>query len=418
MDNHEDEFTQYSNNIEECNHDMHSDSDLGSVNILDDGEEKGRDTNEVGVCETPILGMVFDNDEDAYEYYNSYARSVGFSVRKQRLNRNKKGVQIGDKSFFYAIRTNSENEICGCFFCDGKSRRDYAIFGDAICFDTTFKMNNYNMVCAPIVGVNNHGQSLLFGCGLLDGETTEACKWLFNVFLQAMEGKEPETVFIDQAQAIAAAISEVLPNYNHRLCLWHIFQNAAKRLSQVFNEFKTFSRDFKKCVYHPETVEEFESNWQALLDDYGLGEIDWLEGLYKLREKWTQVYARSHFCSAIGDRREKKRLVETTTKQTKRNLFCAWNVEDEASKLYTRKIFHRFQDELKKLVDWRLEFESDDGVIRKYKAVKLVTNNLESREIKRTVIYIPSTQSVNCSCRKFEFVDILCAHALKLFREL
>ena len=50
--------------------------------------------------------------------------------------------------------------------------------------------------------------------------------------------------------------------------------------------------------------------------------------------------------------------------------------------------------------------------------MKLVTNNLESREIKQSVIYIPSTQSVSCSCRKFEFDGILCAHALKLFREL
>ncbi|TXG65238.1 hypothetical protein EZV62_006513 [Acer yangbiense] len=267
-----------------------------------------------------------------------------------------------------------------------------------------------------------------------------------------MEGKEPETVFTDQAQAIATAISEVLPNSHHRLCLWHIFQNAAKRLSQVFNEFKTFSKDFKKCVYYPETVEEFELEWQALLDHYGLGENTWLEGLYKLREKWAQVYARSHFCAgmttsqrsesinkflkkffkrklilrefvvqydkAIADRREKKRLVETTTMQTKRNLFCAWNVEYEASKFYTRKIFHYFQDELKKLVDWRLEFENDDGKTRRYKVVKLVTRNLETREIKRSVIYIPSTQLVSCSCRKFEFDGILCAHALKLFREL
>ncbi|KAK2644896.1 hypothetical protein Ddye_020091 [Dipteronia dyeriana] len=64
---------------------------------------------------------------------------------------------------------------------------------------------------------------------------------------------------------------------------------------------------------------------------------------------------------AVANRREKKRLVETATKQTKRNLFCVWNVEDEASKLFTRKIFHCYQDELKKLVDWRLEFESVDG---------------------------------------------------------
>ncbi|KAI9186961.1 hypothetical protein LWI28_022782 [Acer negundo] len=84
---------------------MHSDSNFGSINILDDGEEKGRDTNEVRVCETSVLGMVFDNDKNAYEYYNSYARSVGFSVRKQRLNRNKmvvtqQAISISNRSNF------------------------------------------------------------------------------------------------------------------------------------------------------------------------------------------------------------------------------------------------------------------------------------------------------------------------------
>lgn len=121
------------------------------------------------------------------------------------------------------------------FFCDGKSRRDYAVFGDAVCFDTTFKTNNYNIVCAPIVGINNYGQTILFGCALLDGETTEACAWLFNVFLQAMKGKRPKTIFTDQAASIAAAIEEVLPDSHHRLCLWHIFQNAAKHLNHVFS---------------------------------------------------------------------------------------------------------------------------------------------------------------------------------------
>lgn len=201
-----------------------------------------------------------------------------------------KQKKIKDKSFFYAIRTNMENEICGCFFCDGKSRRDYAVFGDAVCFDTTFKTNNYNMVCAPIVGINNHGQTILFGCALLDGETTEACAWLFNVFLQAMEGKRPETIFTDQAASIAAAIEEVLPDSHHRLCLWHIFQNAAKHLNHVFSKFNTFAQDFKRCIYNPETVEDFISSWECLLDQYSLRENTWLKGMYELREKWAQVY--------------------------------------------------------------------------------------------------------------------------------
>ncbi|KAF7147062.1 hypothetical protein RHSIM_Rhsim03G0111300 [Rhododendron simsii] len=79
-----------------------------------------------------------------------------------------------NKHFFYTFHTTNENEVRGVFFCDAKSRRDYGLFGDAICFATTFRTNNYDMLCAPIVGIHNHGQTMLFGCGLLDGETTDA----------------------------------------------------------------------------------------------------------------------------------------------------------------------------------------------------------------------------------------------------
>lgn len=52
---------------------------------------------------------------------------------------------------------DESGEICGVFFYVAKSIRDYGLFGDTMCFDTSFKTNNYNMVCATIVGINNHG---------------------------------------------------------------------------------------------------------------------------------------------------------------------------------------------------------------------------------------------------------------------
>ncbi|XP_042487060.1 protein FAR1-RELATED SEQUENCE 5-like [Macadamia integrifolia] len=37
-----------------------------------------------------ILGMLFNSEQDAYDYYNSYGRTMGFSVRKHFLNKSKK----------------------------------------------------------------------------------------------------------------------------------------------------------------------------------------------------------------------------------------------------------------------------------------------------------------------------------------
>ncbi|KAB2611995.1 protein FAR1-RELATED SEQUENCE 7-like [Pyrus ussuriensis x Pyrus communis] len=173
-----------------------------------------------------------------------------------------------------------------------------------------------------------------------------------------MDGKAPRTIFTYQAQSIAAAISEVFPNCHHRLCLWHIYQKAARNLNHVLSE----------CIYDPETVEEFESSWNKLLDDYELRGNDWLEGIYLLHEKWAQVYGRDHFCvefvvqydKAVPDRKGKERQAENATKQKWRSLYSDWNVEIEATKQYT----------------------------------------------------------ILCSCKKFEFEGILCAHALKLYYDL
>ena len=60
-----------------------------------------------------------------------------------------------------------------------------------------------------------------------------------------------------------------------------------------------FSQDFKRCIYYPKSIEEFESSWKDLLDYYDLTENDWLKDLYELREKWAQIYGWSNFCAGM-----------------------------------------------------------------------------------------------------------------------
>lgn len=56
------------------------------------------------------------------------------------------------------------------FWADARSRATYEEFGDVVTFDTTYLTNKYDMPFAPFVGVNHHGQSILFGCALLSNE--------------------------------------------------------------------------------------------------------------------------------------------------------------------------------------------------------------------------------------------------------
>lgn len=68
----------------------------------------------------------------------------------------------------------------------------------------------------------------------------------------------------------------------------------------MFNEFDSFWQDFKNVIYAAETEEEFYMLWNELLKKYKLEDVEWLQNLYKLREKWAQVYARDHFCTGTA----------------------------------------------------------------------------------------------------------------------
>lgn len=109
-------------------------------------------------------------------------------------------------------------------------------------FDTTYRTNRYDMICAPFVVVNNHWNNTFFGCAFLCNETSGSFVWLFQTFLKAMGGKTPKTIFTDQAPTIAFAIKEVFPGTCHRLCEWHSDRNAQKNIPQLY-----FKSGFRYC---------------------------------------------------------------------------------------------------------------------------------------------------------------------------
>ncbi|WVZ79366.1 hypothetical protein U9M48_026950 [Paspalum notatum var. saurae] len=198
-----------------------------------------------------------------------------------------KNKQLEDPTFFYAIQVDEDDgRISNFFWADGQAIMDYACFGDAVSFDTTFQTNKFEMPFAPIIGTNHHKQTIIFGAALLYNETIESFVWLFNTFLTAMS---------DQCAAMSAAIKIVFPNTRHRLCLWHIYQNAAKHLSHVINEHPEFLAEFKKCVYEERSVYCFNELWHELLIKYNLEENLWLNNLYGLRTHWAAVFRRLRY---------------------------------------------------------------------------------------------------------------------------
>lgn len=68
----------------------------------------------------------------------------------------------------------------------------YSNFVVLTCFmNETELIIRYAMPLCLFVGVNHHGQSIVFGRGLLSSETIESYKWLFQEFMVCMYGKAP-----------------------------------------------------------------------------------------------------------------------------------------------------------------------------------------------------------------------------------
>lgn len=53
---------------------------------------------------------------------------------------------------------DSQNHMSNIFWSDDTSKTDYGHFGDMIVFDTTYRTNKYNMICAPYIGESHHRQ--------------------------------------------------------------------------------------------------------------------------------------------------------------------------------------------------------------------------------------------------------------------
>ncbi|XP_021759155.1 protein FAR-RED IMPAIRED RESPONSE 1-like [Chenopodium quinoa] len=173
---------------------------------------------------------------------------------------------------------------------------DYRIYEDVLVFDTTYRTNRYNLICAPFVGINNHWHNCMFACAFIGDEKTNSFVWLLETFLKAMENRTPTLIFTDQDQAMANAIEQVLSNTRHRLCIWNLEQNAITRFGALKKD-KEFKYAFNQCLKM--CVTEQELKWQEMMQKYELTAHSWYQRVYELKEKWCPSLSRDFFSAGI-----------------------------------------------------------------------------------------------------------------------
>ncbi|XP_020573595.1 protein FAR1-RELATED SEQUENCE 5-like [Phalaenopsis equestris] len=349
--------------------------------------------------------------------------------------------QAEDPSFYYALKLDQNEKFSSIFWSDGKSMFDFECFGDVVCLDTTYRSREYGRPLAPFVGVNNHKQIIVFGIALLYNESKETFEWLFKTFKTAMSEKQPNVVLTDRCEAMSNAIAVAWPGTNHRICVWHMYNNALKHLNFVFQGSTTFAKDFSRCMYDVEDEDDFVSEWTSLVEKYDLGGNLWLTKLYEEREKWSVAYGRHMFYADI----KSSLLRESISAKLKDHLHLDCKLLDfferyenelnerrnvelqadfrafhsygkmlaskmlrQASNAYTPAVFKVFQMEFELSMDL-LVFNCDH--VHATYIYKVKAENCSKEYIVR---FNTADNSIICSCRKFDFMGIQCKHVLKV----
>lgn len=352
-------------------------------------------------------------------------------------------VQAEDNRFFFSMQVDDEGRLKNIFWAEPKNREAYKEFGDVVTFDTTYLTNKYDMPFAPFVGVNHHGHSILFGCGLISNEDIETFTWLFRTWLSCMSNSAPIGIITDQDKAMKAAIENVFPNTRHRWCLWHILKKIPEKLGG-YKEYRDISNVLHCAVYDSQSSAKFEETWHHMIVEFELGGNEWLRGLYNERHRWVPCYLKNSFWAGmsttqrsesmnaffdgyVNSKTTLKQFVEQYSnalknkaqKEVEEDARCSshqlprvtsYAMEKQIRDVYTISKFQEFQQEL--VGKMYCEFVNSMGceyIVRE--DVKVDTWK------KRTFFEVycdKENGGIHCSCSRFQFRGILCRHAITI----
>nr|XP_011465766.1 PREDICTED: protein FAR-RED IMPAIRED RESPONSE 1-like [Fragaria vesca subsp. vesca] len=195
--------------------------------------------------------------KDLYNKIDQQRRTAPFESDSKGALSYMNALAAKDSHFFYRFTADLEDRMVDMFWRDVHSFVDY--YGDVLIFDSTYKTNVYNMSLVLFVGTNNHRGSIVFGAALLSDETVETYTWLLRKFLDLMNGKMQKAVITDGDEAMRTAIQTMMLEARHRLCIWHIGQNANGHL-KLTKKLKAFNR----CIRKYQMVEQFDRLWQDI----------------------------------------------------------------------------------------------------------------------------------------------------------
>jgi hypothetical protein len=357
-------------------------------------------------------------------------------------------IKKEDPDFFFKIDVDHDDRVRRIFWADGPARAAYKTYNDCLSFDATYMTNCYKMPFAPFIGINRYCQSIQLGCGFLRNEQEADYIWLFESFLEAMDGVQPVNIITDQDGAMRSAILSIFPDSCHRNCRWHIMQNAQPVLGNEMSKNEPLRVELNDTIDHSMTPDEFENRWAEMVLKYNVSDNKHLQDLYDIRASFVPAYfknrffpflqttARSEGFNAVLKRyasphnslfhffEQYMKLQESIDVAVDSNEFKdedkilrmwgEWPLEEHAFNVYTMPIYLRFRAEIRKVTSYNVNLL--DG--QQFNVVP-VTGYVYGYGKRSYRVEANLSEGIyNCECEKIKRDGILCCHVLRVMAQL
>lgn len=350
-----------------------------------------------------------------------------------------KEMKDKDLKFKYDYKIDCNNRLEHIAWSHASSMRLYEDFGDAIVFDTTHRLDAYDMLLGIWIGVDNHGSHCFFGCVLLRDENMRSFSWALKIFLGFMNGKTPGTILTDQNLWLKEAIVTEIPRVKHAFCIWNITSRFSEWFSTLLgSQYDNWKAEFHR-LYNLHSIEEYEVGWNEMIETYRLDGNKHIASLYALRSYWALPFLRSFFFAGMtstfqsetinifiqrflsaqsvlgnfveqvvrvvdakyqaGAKHKVQRIVQKVPLKT------GSPIESHAATVLTPYAFSKLQEELVFAPQYAsLMVDESYFVVRHHKEMGGGYK----------VLWVPHDEFISCSCHNFEFTGILCRHVLRV----
>ncbi|CAL1381898.1 unnamed protein product [Linum trigynum] len=345
-----------------------------------------------------------------------------------------KGMAERDSDFAYDYSTGVNEKIENVAWAYGESVRAYALYGDVVYLDTTYRSITYGLLLGVMFGMDNHGKAVLFGCFLLQDESCNSFAWALHTFVRFMRSRQPQTILTDVDSGIMDAIAMELPDAKHVICRWHVVSKLSSwfclLLGQQYGDFKA---EFD-IICHLESGEEFEHQWNLLIGRFGLVSDKHAALLYSYKGSWSMSYVRGCFLARMLTPEfsqsvdlflkrilngqslqvffEQVNAAANYANEAKTRIYYSpiktgTPIEEHARSILTPYAFNIFQQEIVLSMQYGAQ-ELPDG--------SYLVQHFKKLDGEYFIIWIPEEEQVHCSCKEFEHSGILCRHSMRLLQ--